>query len=180
VVTAARAKGLEHLCDEVLAAMQGSEPADDDLALLLVAPQSTLGAHVELTWPASAERLTLLRHLLERWLDEVGAEDDEVYDVLVACSEAATNAVEHAYGPALAEFSVVCSAEDGGVTVCVRDWGQWREPRGRDRGRGLRLMEGLMDEVTVSHSGSGTEVRMHRRLRCPRVQLEQRRELTSP
>jgi hypothetical protein len=41
-------------------------------------------------------------------------------------------------------------------------------------------MEGLMDEVTVSHSGSGTEVRMHRRLRCPRVQLEQRRELTSP
>ena len=180
VVTAARAKGLEYLCDEVLAAMQGSEPADDDLALLLVAPQSTLGAHVELTWPASAERLTLLRHLLERWLDEVGAEDDEAYDVLVACSEAATNAVEHAYGPALAEFSVVCSAEGGGVTVCVRDWGQWREPRGRDRGRGLRLMEGLMDEVTVSHSGSGTEVRMHRRLRCPRVQLEQRRELTSP
>jgi anti-sigma regulatory factor (Ser/Thr protein kinase) len=164
--------------------MRGSEPADDDLALLLVAPQATLGSAVEVTWPASAERLVLLRHLLERWLAEVGAQEDEVYDVLVACSEAATNAIEHAYGPANADFRVTCTAEDGGVTVVVRDWGQWREPRGRDRGRGLGLMEGLMDDVQVSHSTSGTEVRLHRRLEQPLHGVHPvagaQRELTSP
>ena len=181
VVEAARGTDLERLCDDVLAGMVlHGEASDDDVALLLVAPQDVLGPHVEVTWPAKAERLALLRVLLERWLVEVGAEDDEVYDVLVAASEAATNAVEHAYGPAQAEFRVVCSAEDGGVTVVVRDWGQWREPRGRDRGRGTGLMEGLMDDMNVSHSPSGTEVRLHRTLRQPHLRSEPRRELTSP
>jgi anti-sigma regulatory factor (Ser/Thr protein kinase) len=178
VVTARRGADLERLCDAVLSEMQGGEPSDDDVALLLVAPQATLGPHVEVTWPANAARLALLRHLLERWLGEVGAQEDEVYDVLVACSEAATNAVEHAYGPARADFRVTCTAQDGGVTVVVRDWGQWREPRGRDRGRGLGLMEGLMDDVQVSHSTGGTEVRLHRRLRQPQVTVG--RELTAP
>jgi anti-sigma regulatory factor (Ser/Thr protein kinase) len=160
--------------------MLDEQASDDDVALLLVAPQAVLGPHVEVTWPAKAERLQLLRHLLERWLAEVGAEDDEVYDVLVASSEAATNAVEHAYGPSQAEFRVECTAHDGGVTVVVRDWGQWREPRGRDRGRGLGLMEGLMDEVKVSHSPSGTEVRLHRQLRRPQVRSGEQRALASP
>jgi serine phosphatase RsbU (regulator of sigma subunit)/anti-sigma regulatory factor (Ser/Thr protein kinase) len=184
VLEAGRATPIEQLCDDVMAGMLGAgASADDDVALLLVAPQAVLGPRVEVTWPAKADRLALLRHLLERWLAEAGAQDDEAYDVLVASSEAATNAVEHAYGPAQAEFRVVCCAEDGGVTVLVRDWGTWREPRGRDRGRGLGLMEGLMDDVKVSHSTSGTEVRMHRRLRSPAVVAAgavDRQALTSP
>ena len=75
-----------------------------------------LGPHVDVLWPAQAERLSLLRSLLERWLTEAGADEDEVYDVLVACSEAATNAIEHAYGPARADFRVVCDLVDGIVT----------------------------------------------------------------
>ena len=155
---------LELLCDDVLAGMMSGAPPEDDVALLLVAPQAQLGPHVDVVWPAQAERLSVLRHLLERWLTEAGATQDEVYDVLVACSEAATNAIEHAYGPGQAEFRVVCDAVDGGVTIVVRDWGQWRAARGQDRGRGLWLMEELMDEVQVLHGDSGTEVRLHRRL----------------
>lgn len=180
VVEQGRGNELEPLCDEVLAQMEADHKIVDDVAVLLVAPQATLGLHLEVTWPAQAERLVLLRHLLERWLAEVGAQDDEAYDVLVACSEAATNAIEHAYGPAEADFHVACTAQDGGVTVVVRDWGQWREPRGHDRGRGLGLMEGLMDDVQVMHSVSGTEVRLHRRLRCPQVEAGDQRELAAP
>ena len=66
------------------------------------------------------------------------------------------------------------------MTVVVRDWGQWREPRGRDRGRGLGLMEGLMDDVQVSHSTSGTEVRLHRRLQEPHPVAEAQRALAAP
>jgi anti-sigma regulatory factor (Ser/Thr protein kinase) len=155
---------LEAVCDEVLDGMLRDVPPDDDVALLLIAPQAQLGPHVDVVWPAQAERLSLLRSLLERWLTEAGADDDEVYDILVACSEAATNAVEHAYGPGRADIGVTCDLEDGVVTVVVRDWGQWREARGQDRGRGLGLMEQLMDDVQVRHGDAGTEVRLRRRL----------------
>ena len=50
------------------------------------------------------------------------------------------------------------------MTVVVRDQGQWRSARGRDRGRGLQLVHGLMDTVEVLRSDSGTEVRMSRTL----------------
>ncbi len=50
------------------------------------------------------------------------------------------------------------------MTLAVRDWGQWREPRGQDRGRGLAFMRGLMDDVEVSHGARGTQVVMRRRL----------------
>ncbi len=156
---------LEALCDRVLAELLRDAAPDDDVALLLVAPQALLGPHVEALWPAQAERLAVLRQLLERWLAEAGADEDEVYDVVVACSEAATNAVEHAYGPGQAQFRIVCDVEQGRVTITVRDWGQWREARGQDRGRGLRLMEGLMDEVEVRHGERGTEVVLRRWLR---------------
>ena len=166
LVTDRRGDDLEALCDDVLAGMLSRAAPADDVALLVVAPQAVLGPRVDVVWPAEGERLSMLRDLVERWLSEAGAADDEVYDILVACSEAATNAVEHAYGPGLADFRVVLQREGRDVTIVVRDWGQYREARGRDRGRGLGLMEGLMDEVELVRSDHGTEVRLRRRLRA--------------
>jgi anti-sigma regulatory factor (Ser/Thr protein kinase) len=155
---------LESLCDVVLAGMLGGEAPEDDVAVLTVAAQARLGSRLDLTIPAQAEQLSVLRRTLERWLTEAGATDEEVYEITVACSEATTNAIEHAYGPGSAEVEVVCSVEDGCVTVSVRDWGQWRDPRGRDRGRGLFFIRELMDEVDVAHGDRGTLVVMRRRL----------------
>ena len=50
------------------------------------------------------------------------------------------------------------------VLVTVSDRGQWREPRGVNRGRGLQLMAGLMDSVEVDRQAHGTAVRLGRRL----------------
>jgi len=83
----------------------------------------------------------------------------------VAVTEAAANAVEHAYGPVDAAFDVEASAtEDGEVCVIVRDQGRWRPPRGHNRGRGTLLMQELMDHFEVATSEDGTEVRMRRQL----------------
>jgi anti-sigma regulatory factor (Ser/Thr protein kinase) len=86
----------------------------------------------------------------------------------VACSEATTNAIEHAYGPGRADVEVVCDVEDGVVTIVVRDWGQWRPARGKDRGRGLLFMRALMDDVDVRHGDRGTQVIMSRQLAAHR------------
>jgi anti-sigma regulatory factor (Ser/Thr protein kinase) len=46
----------------------------------------------------------------------------------------------------------------------VRDRGSWRERRGAHRGRGLKIIEGLMDDVEVTTESDGTVIRMRRRL----------------
>jgi anti-sigma regulatory factor (Ser/Thr protein kinase) len=46
----------------------------------------------------------------------------------------------------------------------VSDRGSWREPRGAERGRGLRIIDGLMQDVEVLPGESGTVVRMRRTL----------------
>ena len=157
---------LGDLGDSLLAGMLGAKPPTDDVALLLVRPVAVLGTHLEGRWPADPTSLVQLRRTLERWLVEGGADRSEVYEIVVAASEAATNAIEHAYGPGEAHFEVRCdlNPDDSVVTIVVRDRGQWRSPRGRDRGRGLQLVKGLMDEAEVLTTASGTEVRLCRRL----------------
>jgi anti-sigma regulatory factor (Ser/Thr protein kinase) len=116
--------------------------------------------------PAEPAVLSSLRRTLRRWLEGLGALEEEVYDVLVAVTEAAANAIEHAYGPVDASFDVEAEAADSGdeVTVVIRDQGRWRPPRGHNRGRGTLLMQELMDHFEVTTSEQGTEVRMRRRL----------------
>ncbi|TMC46898.1 MAG: ATP-binding protein [Chloroflexi bacterium] len=41
----------------------------------------------------------LLRERLFLWLDELGANDDEIFDLSLASTEAFTNAVEHPHEP---------------------------------------------------------------------------------
>src|SRR5215210_5656467 len=105
-----------------------------------------------------------MRRVLGRWLNAAGASRMEVDEISLACSEACANAVEHAYGPGGADYEVEVATADDGVSVAVRDAGQWREPRGTNRGRGMMLMEGLMDSVDVGRDETGTVVRMTRRL----------------
>jgi anti-sigma regulatory factor (Ser/Thr protein kinase) len=93
-----------------------------------------------------------------------GAAERQAYDIIVATQEACANAVEHAYGPGRAEFEVDMRWKDGRVTITVTDHGQWRPPRGENRGRGFPLMNTLMDEVDVRHTDQGTSVTLIRTL----------------
>ena len=49
--------------------------------------------------------------------------------------------------PAQSNFEVEATADDGLVSLVVRDFGRWRKARASDRGLGLHLMHQLMDEV---------------------------------
>jgi anti-sigma regulatory factor (Ser/Thr protein kinase) len=137
-------------------------PADD--VAVLAAHLPTLGDHLTTHWPAQADVLAHVRHLLRRWLRHHGASDDEIYDITVACQEACANAVEHAYAPGDEAFEVDATVVDGAVEISVQDRGQWRRARGTHRGRGMPMMEALMDSVHVQHTADGTTVVLRRRL----------------
>jgi GAF domain-containing protein/anti-sigma regulatory factor (Ser/Thr protein kinase) len=155
---------LDALCDAAVDELIADGRPADDVALLAVRARP-LGDRLETTWPASADVLSGLRHLLRRWLRHHGAGDDETYDITVACQEAAANAVEHAYAPGARIFECDAVVEEGReVVVTVRDHGQWRRARGTHRGRGLPMMEALMDSVEVEQNDHGTVIVMRRTL----------------
>lgn len=154
---------LEELCDHVLAEGIGGADAHDDVALLVLRP-TLVGERLSFTLPARSDTLASLRAILRRWMGQADIRDEDAYDVLVSCGEACTNAIEHAYGPGDGSFDVEAWI-DGGVHVVVRDAGRWREPRPSIRGRGLSIMQGLMDEVRIDSNENGTQVHMFKQLR---------------
>jgi anti-sigma regulatory factor (Ser/Thr protein kinase) len=157
-------KDLEALCDFVLKEILSDRDAVDDTALVAIRLLESATDTLDLVLPAEPGSLAHLRRELNRWLQPKHATEQEVFELTVACCEAAANAIEHAYGLEEADFDVRATIEDGLVTIIVRDQGRWRAPRGSNRGRGLQLIESLMDEIQVGRKEEGTEVKMTRRL----------------
>ena len=156
---------VEALCDAIGAEVVPGAPEDD--VAFIAARVPPLGDHLHVRWPATLESLAPSRYLLRRWLRRAGATRQEAYDIVVACQEASANAVEHAYGPGQAQIEVEAELNGRQVTVTVRDEGRWRAARGADRGRGIPLMEMLMDDVEIRSTDSGSEVVLTRQLAEP-------------
>jgi serine phosphatase RsbU (regulator of sigma subunit)/anti-sigma regulatory factor (Ser/Thr protein kinase) len=116
---------------------------------------------------AEPEALAEIRNSLRAWLDEEGIPNSVVADAVLAASEAVANAVEHAYPSTDGIVVISASVVDEQLRVSVDDTGSWR-PFPHDgsagRGRGFVIMEGLMDDVEVRHSTTGTQVLLSRRL----------------
>ena len=152
------------LCDRLIGALLGDQPPLDDVALLAAQVVSVPDERLELELPCRPSTLAPLRRTLRHWLSRVRPSRYELQDILVAVSEAATNAIEHAYGPVEARYRVEGRLAEDRVSVTVTDSGRWRERRGHDRGRGTAVMRGLMDGFEVHHSEAGTVVQLERRL----------------
>jgi serine phosphatase RsbU (regulator of sigma subunit)/FixJ family two-component response regulator/anti-sigma regulatory factor (Ser/Thr protein kinase) len=157
-------EGPNELCERLLLDMLPEGPGVDDVAVLALttAPAST--DRLALTLPAEPEALITARRALRNWLAEVGVDPESLYDITLATGEACTNAIEHAYAPGEASFDLEATRGETDVIVRVRDYGAWREPRGQHRGRGLKLMQTLMDEVNVRREPGGTTVELRRDL----------------
>ena len=98
-----------------------------------------------------------------------------VNDVILAASEAVTNAVVHGYEETrrgIVDLSLNVSADS--VSLSVRDYGTgfgkkpYAAPDTRiphEGGYGVYLVHSLMDEVTVTPLDKGTEVRMKKAIK---------------
>lgn len=158
---------LEALLDHILADVLHGKPTSDDVALLALKATRLDPSQLSIRLPADPVSVPLIRHALRRWLDQAGIERQDAYHIAVAVCEAASNTVEHAYGLDSGDVEVNASMEGGEVVLSVSDWGQWRPPRGANRGRGLPLVDALMSSVEVVTSPIGTTVSMRRRVSEP-------------
>ena len=154
---------VEALCDDVIGELVADGRPSDDVALIALRVEP-LAETLVTRWPAQASALADLRHLLRRWLRHHGADRDETYDITVACQEACANAVEHAYGPGERTFELEAAERAGTIEVTIRDHGRWRKARGTHRGRGMPIMETLMDSVEIERTAEGTAVVLRRTL----------------
>jgi PAS domain S-box-containing protein len=155
---------LGELCEHVISVVLGEADPGDDVALLAVRPLPVADTEISLTLPAEPGSLAQLRRRLARFLHATGATELEQYEITLTICEAAGNAIEHAYGPGDATYEVDVRFEAGELTAVVRDTGSWRDKRGEHRGRGLSIIQDLMDDVAVEREGGGTLVRMRKRV----------------
>jgi serine/threonine-protein kinase RsbW len=112
---------------------------------------------------ASAGRLTEVRKDIQEWARRASLPADLIEALALASYEAMANVADHAYAEgAPGSVSVLVSASPGVLDVLVADGGRWQAPDADPgfRGRGLLLIRGLADDVTVTSTENGTTVRM--------------------
>jgi anti-sigma regulatory factor (Ser/Thr protein kinase) len=164
--------GLQRLCAAAAHAIQGQDAnfadrvyrqlveesvLDDDVALLAIESQP-LGDKMQLTLEAQPGVLAGMRRVVARWLATQGLDDEDRFNVTLATSEAAGNAIEHAYGAHEATFTVSGERTAAGLRILVRDNGRWRDSSPYGRGRGLAIMRALVDSVEIERGAAGTTV----------------------
>jgi anti-sigma regulatory factor (Ser/Thr protein kinase) len=107
----------------------------------------------------------LLRAQLRLWLTEQHATEEEIHDILLATTEAFTNAVMHRRQPHTIAVNVDASLSQGVAQIVIRDHGHWEKPSDLPNTElGLSVMHALMDTVEITADQLGTTVRLHRAL----------------
>jgi serine/threonine-protein kinase RsbW len=124
------------------------------------------------TWPAQPGELRAMRTALRSWLAPLHLGTAIEDDLILATNEAASNAIDHAYPPAMGDngtenansaentVHVTLHAERGAVCIEITDHGTWREPAAKPNGGGLGipLMRRLLASVLIDKNGQGTRV----------------------
>ena len=166
----ASTRPIDRICSETLELLLRSTGYSDDVTLL-AAQRRTPTAPLHMTLDATIHTARAVRARLRQWLSEIGADADDISDIVHAISEFVENAVEHGYGTEVSDGVVVEAslAGDGELHASVTDRGQWKDYRegGRGRGRGLAMAEALVSYAHVAHGVGGTTATLMHRLSRP-------------
>jgi serine/threonine-protein kinase RsbW len=127
-------------------------------------------ADVELTLPARAENVAVVRHALGGLGEALRLDPQTLSDVKLAVTEACTNVVVHAYGEGDGPMEVAATIDDDLLRVVVRDEGLGILPRpdSPGLGLGLPLIATLTESLELGKATDDrTEVTMVFRLHDP-------------
>ena len=154
----------ERACDEIVGELVDGPGDDAALVCLRLVPKPD--DFTVWRFPALPNRVPSARHALVDWLVAKGVSPDVRADLMLAFTEACTNAVSHAYrdgdGTVVAELRL----DDGNLTIRVSDTGRWSDRReiGVSGGWGLEIIRALVDGAHVHGTPHGTTVIMQKRL----------------
>ncbi|WP_460355113.1 SpoIIE family protein phosphatase [Mycobacterium sp. ZZG] len=163
VVQDNRATALDELANVIMSRLAPADGYHDDVALLLYRQPAPL----DLDFPADVGELAASRTALRDWLSAVGVSHEQSLDVLIAVGEALANAIEHGHRELPGRVRLCAIALPDTVYLTVTDSGTWKTPAeipALHRGRGIALMEALMQDVTIDSQTTGTTVRMTARI----------------
>jgi anti-sigma regulatory factor (Ser/Thr protein kinase)/putative methionine-R-sulfoxide reductase with GAF domain len=151
------------ICRRALKLLGPAPALRDDVAVVAI-QNAPVPLELRIRLAAKPTVLADVRTTMRRWLSRMDIGGREAAEIIMAVNEACANAVEHAYSPAPAEFELQASRTDKEMSFVVSDKGRWRAPRGRNRGRGLAIINAAMDEVELKSSADGTEITMRKRV----------------
>ncbi len=159
-----RTSTLDELANQIMSGLAPSGGYQDDVVLLLYRHPAPL----ELKFPADVSQLAPARTALRTWLTQARVDPDQTVDVLVAAGEAVANAIEHGHRHT-PEGTIVLGATAlvDQVQLTITDTGSWKPPQPAaetNRGRGIALMRGLMQDVTIRPGSAGTTVQLSARI----------------
>lgn len=136
-----------------------------------------------LVFRCEAVSVPVMRRVLGDTLRGLGVDEESVYDILLAATEACTNVLRHG-GREVEDYAVVTSLGPVGCQVEVADKGIGAVLSGSaqsspaqellppaiallpESGRGLAVMRACVDHVTLDSSpGNGTVVRLRKDIR---------------
>jgi anti-sigma B factor antagonist len=133
-----------------------------------VHPQSSLlraPGTLELRIQPGAAHLAGARGFAAAAARRFGLDPRRRYDLTLAASEAVANAIEHGAPCRDGRIEMWVTEQRDALTIGIRDGGRFvLDPLPPDplpeRGRGLRLMGRLVDEISIQRSGGHTEVEL--------------------
>jgi serine/threonine-protein kinase RsbW len=136
---------------------------------------------LELTLPAKAENVAIVRHAVAGLAEALAMDSPGVADLKTAVTEACMNVVVHAYEDEIGPMQVDASSDQQALIVIVRDQGSGIRPRAEAERPSLRLGLPLIAALTSSFAisggpGRGTQVTM----RMPLARDGERPDRTEP
>jgi len=164
VVRDGRTSALDDLANQIMSDVAPPGGYQDDVVVLLYRHPGPL----ELEFPADASQLAPARNALRGWLKRALTDPAQSMDVLIAVGEAVANAIEHGHrhNPG-GVITMAATALVDRVQLTITDTGSWKPPQqavDSTRGRGIALMRGLMQDVTINPGTAGTTVHLTARI----------------
>jgi serine/threonine-protein kinase RsbW len=126
---------------------------------------------VVLSLPRDAASVPLSRQVLDGCLETLGVTDGTRTDIALALSEACANVILHAGSGE--QYGVTAKASDGRCVIEVVNSGSTPPalpaaggpaPLLAEHGRGLKIMDAVVDNLRLSGNGQGTTVHFEKAL----------------
>jgi anti-sigma regulatory factor (Ser/Thr protein kinase) len=121
----------------------------------------------EATIPGTPLGVRILRREMAAVAEDCGMDAAGIADVRLAVTEAATNAVMHAYAEETGDLTVTATVDDGELAIVIGDTGRGlvERPDTPGMGVGLSLIATVAERLRIISSPVGTEI--HMAFPCP-------------